>query len=261
MTQSRENMLELPLVGKVALITGGSRGIGLATAKELARRGASIAFNYMRNHKAARAAEQDPVYANTDVLKIRANIADKEAVDTLIETVYSHFGRLDIVINNAASGVMRTASETEQKHWDWTMQINARAPWMVAVRAAKVMGEGGKIINVSSPGSARVISPPYFAVGVSKAALEAVTRYLALELGGRGIAVNTVSAGFVMTDAIDAFPEKWEVRKIAARPTPAGRSLTADDVAKVIAMMCGEDASMIRGQVILVDGGETLRVY
>ena len=129
---------------------------------------------------------------------------------------------------------------------------------MLAVAASRLMPEGSRIINLSSPGSTQVL-PAYFAVGVSKAALEAVTRYLAVELGPKGIAVNTVSAGFVMTDAIDAFPDELGVKDIVSRPTPAGRVIVPEDVSKVVAMMCGADSEMIRGQVIMVDGGETLR--
>ena len=128
---------------------------------------------------------------------------------------------------------MRTASELTAKHWDWTIGINARGPWLLSVAAAHLMPEGGRIINLSSPGASRVL-PAYFAVGVSKAAIEAVTRYLAVELGAKGISVNTVSAGFVMTDAIDAFPDEIGVREIAARPTPAGRTLTLDQVGSYV---------------------------
>ena len=243
--------------GKVALITGASRGIGRAIALELARRGADIAFNYLKNHAAARETEKQITALGVRCLKIRAHIGEPDAIDSLVGAVRDEFGRLDILVNNAASGVMRPASELEPKHWDWTIGINARGPWLLAVRAAELMKDGGRIINISSPGASRVL-PAYFAVGVSKAAIEAVTRYLAIELGPRGIAVNTVSAGFVMTDAIEAFPDELGVKEIASRPTPAGRAVTPQDVANVVAMICSPDADMIRGQVILVDGGETL---
>ena len=246
------------LRGSIALVTGGSRGIGKEIALELARRGASIAFTYFRNHEAAREAEAAITECSSDrPLKVRANIGDTEACTNIIDAVKERFGALDILVNNAASGVMRTASDTTPKHWDWTLSVNAKAPWLISIRAATLMKEGGRIINISSPGSGRVL-PPYFSVGISKAALEAVTRYLAIELAPRGIAVNTVSAGFVMTDALDAFSEEWDIKRFASRPTPAGRNVSVRDVAKVVAMMCGPDASMIRGQVINVDGGETL---
>ena len=176
----------------------------------------------------------------------------------MVSKIENQFGQLDILVNNAASGVMRPTTELSVKHWDWTMNINARGPWMLSVAASRLMPDGGRIINISSPGSTWVL-PAYFAVGVSKAAIEAVTRYLAVELGPKGIAVNTVSPGFVMTEALNAFPDQLGIRDIASRPTPAGRTITPEDVSNVVAMLCSSDAEMIRGQVIIVDGGETLR--
>ncbi|MBI2965912.1 MAG: enoyl-[acyl-carrier-protein] reductase FabL [Chloroflexi bacterium] len=245
------------LKGKVALVTGGSRGIGRAICLELASRGADVAFNYFRNHDAARAAEAEITAKGVRCLRVRAHLGEPETVPELISKVVSDLGKLDILVNNAASGVMRPATELEPKHWNWTLDINARAPWLCAVEAAKVMPVGAHIVNISSPGSTRVL-PDYFAVGVSKAALEALTRYLAIELAPKQIAVNAVSAGFVQTDALEAFPDSAAVKQIASRSTPAGRAVTPEDVAKVVAWLCTEDAWMIRGQTILIDGGETI---
>ena len=245
------------LQGKIALVTGGSRGIGKAIALELGQRGATVIINYLKNHDAAKTAIEELEALGIECTRIKAHVGDEAAIEALVNKVEDQFGRLDILVNNAASGVMLPASELTAKHWDWTMGINARGPWLLSVAAARLMPQGGRIINLSSPGANRVL-PAYFAVGVSKAAIEAVTRYLAVELGAKGISVNTVSAGFVMTDAIDAFPDELGVREIATRPTPAGRVLTPADVSNVVAMLCGDDADMIRGQVIVVDGGETL---
>ena len=243
--------------GKTALVTGGSRGIGKAICLELASRGVDVAFNYFRNHEAAREAEAEIAATGVRCLRVRAHLGEPETIPELVAKVTSELGKLDILVNNAASGVMRPALELEPKHWDWTLDINARAPWLCAVEAAKVMPVGGRIINISSPGSTRVL-PDYFAVGVSKAALEALTRYLAIELAPKQIAVNAVSASFVQTEAIEAFPDTAAVKEIASRPTPAGRPVTPEDVAKVVAWLCTDDAWMIRGQTILVDGGETI---
>jgi enoyl-[acyl-carrier protein] reductase III len=152
---------------------------------------------------------------------------------------------------------MRPASELEERHWDWTMDINAKAPWKCAVSAANLMTDGGTIVNLTSPGSTSVL-PHYFVVGVSKAALESLTRYLAVELAPKNIAVNAVSASFIKTDAVDAFPEGSIAYEMAQRPTPAGRVVVPEDVARVVAFLCSEDARMIRGQILLVDGGEML---
>ena len=246
-----------PFAGKVALVTGGSRGIGRAIGLELAQRGADVCFNYLRNHRAAREAEDELQRLGVNAMRYRANLADDDAIDGFVDAVAHQFGKIDILVNNAASGVMRSSLELSGKHWDWTQAINAKAPWLLAARASKHMPHGSKIINLSSPGSNRVL-PQYFPVGVSKAALEAVTRYMAIDLGAKGISVNAVSASFVETDALDAFPDDLGIKDVALRPTPAGRTVTPQDVARVVVLLCSSDAEMVRGQVIVVDGGEML---
>ena len=246
------------LSGKIALVTGGSRGIGKSIALELGRRGATVIINYLKNHEAAKTTVEELKLQGIKTTRIKAHVGEEAAIDSLVSKIENQFGQLDILVNNAASGVMRPSTELSVKHWDWTMNINARGPWMLSVAASRLMPDGGRIINISSPGSTWVL-PAYFAVGVSKAAIEAVTRYLAVELGPKGIAVNTVSPGFVMTEALNAFPDQLGIRDIASRPTPAGRTITPEDVSNVVAMLCSSDAEMIRGQVIIVDGGETLR--
>ena len=245
------------LSGKVALVTGGSRGIGRAIALELASRGADIAFNYFRNHSAARGTEEAISALGVRCLRVRAHLGDDAAIQSLFEKIGTNFDNLDILVNNAASGVMRPATELEDRHWDWTLDINAKAPWKCAVAASELMSNGGTIVNITSPGSTSVL-PDYFVVGVSKAALESLTRYLAIELAEKNIAVNAVSASFIKTDAVDAFPEGSIAYEMAQRPTPAGRVVTAEDVARVVALLCSDAARMIRGQIILVDGGEML---
>ena len=246
----------MSLKGKVALVTGGSRGIGRAIALELARRGADIAFNYLRNHQAAAATQEEIQATGVRCLRIRAHLGDAEKITQLFSQVQQEYGRLDVLVNNAATGVQRPASELEVKHWDWTMNVNARAPWLCSIEASRLMREGGRIVNITSEGSRRVL-PYYFSVGASKAALEAVTRYLAVELAPLGIAVNAVSGGYVDTGALDHFPTKEKMLE-AGRNTPAGRMVTPEDMARVVAFLCTEDAEMIRGQIILVDGGVTL---
>ena len=246
------------LSGKIALVTGGSRGIGKSIASELGRRGATVIINYLKNHEAAKTTVEELKLQGIKTTRIKAHVGEEAAIDSLVSKIENQFGQLDILVNNAASGVMRPTTELSVKHWDWTMNINARGPWMLSVAASRLMPDGGRIINISSPGSTWVL-PAYFAVGVSKAAIEAVTRYLAVELGPKGIAVNTVSPGFVMTEALNAFPDQLGIRDLASRPAPAGRTITPEDVSNVVAMLCSSDAEMIRGQVIVVDGGETLR--
>ena len=242
--------------GKVALVTGGSRGIGKAIVLEMARRGADIAFNYLRGHDAAAETQREIEDLGVKCLRMKAHLGEKARIEEMFALVKDEYGRLDFLVNNAASGVQRSAAELDEKHWDWTMGINAKAPWLCAIEASKLMVDGGAIVNLTSEGSRRVL-PNYFSVGTSKAALEAVTRYLAVELAPKGIRVNAVSGGYVETRALDHFPNREEMLE-AGRLTPAGRMVSSEDLAKVVAFLCGDDAQMIRGQVIVVDGGATL---
>lgn len=245
------------LDGKVALVTGGSRGIGKAIALEFANRGADIAFNYLRSHGAARETQEEIEALGIRCLRIRAHLGDEAKIADLFQAIDSEFGRLDILVNNAATGVQRPALELESRHWDWTLGVNAKAAWMCAVEASKLMKSGGHVVNITSEGSRRVL-PLYFSVGVSKASLEAITRYLAVELAPMNISVNAVSGGYVDTGALDHFPTKEEMLE-AGRNTPVGRMVTVEDIAKTVAFLCTPDAEMIRGQVIVVDGGVTLK--
>jgi enoyl-[acyl-carrier protein] reductase III len=191
-------------------------------------------------------------------------VGDPDDLERLVAETADALGGLDILINNAASGYNRTVMEQRVKGWDWTMNINARAALFAAQHAAPIMAArgGGAIVSISSFGAHRVL-PEYVVVGASKAALEAVTRYLAVELAPMGITANAVSAGVVETDALLHFPQ-WREQVEAwlsgiLERTPAGRLLTSEDVAGVVAWLCTPEASMIRGQVIHMDGGFTLR--
>ena len=246
-----------PLAEKVALITGGSRGIGRAIALELASLGADIAVNYFRNHKEARKTQEEVEALGVRCIRVTAHLAEAAQVEKLFNAVSDEFGHLDILINNAASGVQRSAMELEEKHWDWTMNINTKAPWLCTQAAVPLMKEGGRVVNISSLGSGRVL-PLYLSVGVSKAGLEAVTRYLAVELAPLGITVNAVSGGYVATEALEHFPNRDDMLDIARSKTPGDQLLTPEDIAKTVAFLCSEDAEMIRGQVIVVDGGMSL---
>lgn len=242
--------------GKVVMVTGGSRGIGKEIALEFARRGADIVFNYLRNHEHAVNTQREIEALGVQCLKVKAHLGDPEKIKQLFVEVAEAYPTLDVLINNAASGVQRSAQELEQKHWDWTMNINARAPWLCSIEAARLMKDGGSIVNMTSLGSQKVL-PHYFSVGTSKATLETITRYLAVELAPKRINVNAVSGGYVDTDALATFPQGDEMRRTGAQ-TLIKRMLTGLDIANVVAFLCSDSATMIRGQVLVVDGGATL---
>jgi enoyl-[acyl-carrier protein] reductase III len=152
--------------------------------------------------------------------------------------------------------VIRPALETEDKHWDWTLNANARALLSLARATVPSMEDGGAILAISSLGSQRVL-PNYVLVGTSKAALESVVRYLAVDLAPRGIRVNCVSAGVVDTEALDWFPNKEQMLASVKR-TPAGRLVEPEDVAAAVSFLCSPDAAMVCGQTLVVDGGYSL---
>jgi enoyl-[acyl-carrier protein] reductase III len=245
------------LKGKVALITGGSRGIGRAITLKLAEQGADVIINFLRKRGAAESTAEAARRHGVTAHAIRANLAEPEKIDQMFAEIKQKFGRLDILVNNAASGVARSAMALDIDGWDWTMNINARAALLCAQRAAGMMINGSAIINISSLGS-RLVMPIYTAVGVSKAALEALTRYLAIELAPRGIRVNAVSAAAVETEALKLYMADPMIPRPMVSSTPAGRMVRPEDVANVVSFLCDDASSMIRGQVIVVDGGLSL---
>jgi len=245
---------------KVALVTGGSRGIGRTIAHKLADQGYDLVINYLRNRTAARETAEELSAKGVRVHLVKANVGDVAKIQEMFQEIDQVFGRLDILVNNAASGVLRPLMELEENHWDWTMEINSKALLFCAQEAAKLMkktGDGGNIVSISSLGSIRVIEN-YTAVGVSKAALEALTRYLAVELAPYNIAVNAVSGGVVDTDALTHFPNREELLAESLKRTPAGRIVEQEDLANAVMFLLSDKAWMIRGQTIIVDGGLSL---
>ncbi|MFT8361854.1 MAG: enoyl-[acyl-carrier-protein] reductase FabL [Sporolactobacillus sp.] len=245
---------------KVALITGGTRGIGKAIAEKFAQNGYNLVLNYARKSSIAEETKQalESSYS-VRVLLVKANIGELAQIDTLFQTIDAHFGRLDAFISNAASGVQRPLMDIQEKHWDWTQDINAKAYLFAAQKAAKLMEKngGGHIVALSSLGAVRAL-PNYVVVGVSKAAVEAITRYLAVALAPMKITVNTVSGGAVDTDALKHFPNREELLKQAAEHNPAGRIVEPEDLAEAVYFLCTPAAFMIRGQTLTVDGGLSL---
>jgi len=250
-------------IGKTALITGSGRGIGRAIALHFAASGSDIVVNYFRNREPAEETADEINKMGVKAEIIKANVGDMDDLEHLVSETDRLFGGLDYLISNAGSGYIRPIMEQRPKGWDWTMDINAKAYLFLAQKVVPLMEKkgGGWIVSISSWGSIRVL-PEYAVVGASKAAIESLTRYLAVELAPRNIVVNAVSPGIVATDALQHFNtmQDEDLLEEIAEQTPAGRIVTPEDVAQIVAFLCSPAAKMIRGQTIIADGGFTLPI-
>jgi len=251
---SRSVSSSLPLAGKTALVTGAARGIGRAIVRKLAQSGCDVVVNYYNSHEEAEALCEEFRNLGRKAIALKASVGLPDSVDEMFGELTKHFGQLDIVVSNAASGVLKPAMDMTLKHWRWCMETNAFALNLLAQRAAPMMAAGGRIIAMSSLGSVRAM-PNYAFIGASKAALESLVRSLAQELGPSGIRVNAVSAGVVETDALSYFPNREELIASFKARSPAGPVLTPEDVAGAVYLLCLPEAAMINGHTLFVDGG------
>ncbi len=246
--------MSAPLAGKVALVTGASRGIGRAIAQKLASAGCDVAINYYNSAEEAETLCAEIRSMGRRACALQASVGIPDSIDDMFAELGKHFDRLDILVSNAASGVLKPALEMTLKHWRWCLETNALALNLLAQRAVPLMRAGASIIAMSSLGASRAM-PDYGFIGASKAALESLVRTLAQELGPRRIRVNAVSAGVVDTDALRYFPNREELLANFARRTPAGPVLTPQDVAGAVYLLCLPEAAMITGHTLVVDGG------
>jgi enoyl-[acyl-carrier protein] reductase III len=242
------------LSGKVALVTGAARGIGRAIAAKLAAAGADVIVNYYNSHDDAEALCAEIRASGRRALAVQGSVGVPDSVDEIFAEIGRNFDRLDIVVSNAASGVLKPAMQMSLKHWRWCLETNAFALDLLAQRAVPLMKDGGRIIAMSSLGAQRAM-PDYGFIGASKAALESLVRTLAQELGPRNIRVNAVSAGVVDTDALTYFPNRDQLLANFAERTPAGPKLSPQDVAGAVYLLCLPEAAMINGHTLVVDGG------
>jgi len=250
--------MDLGLRGKRALVTGASRGIGRAIALSLADFKVDVAINFFRQRGPAEEVAREIEARGARALLVKGNVADEAHVLRMFDEIESAWGGLDILVSNAASGVLKPVSELTLHHFHWTMDINAGALLPLVQHLLHMPSQGPRtVVAVSSLGAIRAI-PNYTAVGASKAALESMVRHLAAELAPHGVRVNAVSAGTVDTDALKHFPNREQLIEESSRRTPAGRMVTPQDVANVVVYLCTEFASMIHGQTLVVDGGYSI---
>ncbi|HHF7346663.1 TPA: enoyl-[acyl-carrier-protein] reductase FabL [Legionella feeleii] len=246
--------MALQFANRVALITGGARGIGKATALKLAQAGCDIAIVYYNSSDEAQALLTELQGLGRKAIAIQANVADHQSVKEMYTKFREHFNRLDFLISNAASGVLKPALKMSTKHWRWCMETNALALNHLVSEGRELMSEGGRVVALSSLGAERAI-PNYAFIGASKAALEALVRSLALELAEYGITANTVSAGVVDTDALKHFPNREQLLDEYQAHSLSARPLTPQDVANAIYLLCLPEAAMINGHTLFVDAG------
>ena len=244
--------------GKTVLITGGSRGIGRAIALRLATGGecGQLFINYVQNQRAAEDTCKEIESQGVQSIPIRANLAYPDGVDQLFDEISEKSQRLDALIHCAAINVFKPLIETRANQWDLIMNINARGLLLCSQRAAAMM-DGGHIVAISSWGGQRVV-PNYGALGPTKAALEAVIRYLAVELASKDIRVNGVLGGLVATDSLEGFPESSSIQHEVLSRTPGGRLGLPGDIAGIVNFLISPDAQWICGQLIVADGGYSL---
>lgn len=239
---------------KTALITGGARGIGRATALKLASAGADIAIVYYNSSDEAQKLVTEIESLNQKAIAIQGNVADHSSVKEIMAQFANQFSSLDFLISNAASGVLKPALKMSTKHWRWCLETNALALNHLVTEAYALMKRGGRVIALSSLGAERAI-PNYAFIGASKAALEALVRSLSLELASIGVTANTVSAGVVDTDALKHFPNRQQLLDEYQTRALSDRPLTPEDVANAIYLLCLPEAQMITGHTLFVDAG------
>ncbi len=257
-----KGQLVIDLSGKVALVTGASRGIGRACAVRLAEAGADVIVNYVTSQTQAQEVAQEIQRLGRRAATVKADISEYEDVGAMIEFIHKKFERLDVLISNAASGGFRSLLDANARHFEATMNTNVRALLNLAQAALPLLKQTNgrsKIVALSSHGSWRAL-PAYGLIGASKAALESLVRHLAMELGPHGINVNTVLAGLVETDATRNIPNAEAMFEVVRQKRMVGeRTLTAEDVADAVIFLASSRSDLIQGQTLVVDGGEGIR--
>lgn len=250
-------MTSLALENKKVLITGGSRGIGKASALKLASHGCDVAIGYFNSSDEADEVVEQIKDMGRQSFAVQVNVSDRKSIAEMVAAYQQHFDKVDIFVSNAASGVLKPNMEMNVKHWRWCMETNALALNEITRKIKPMMSDGGRIVALSSLGAIRAI-PNYGFIGASKAALESLVRSLSLELAEDGISVNTISAGVIDTDALKHFPNRDHLLEDYRKHALSKDDLNEQDVADVLYLLCLPEAKMIKGQTIFVDAGYSI---
>jgi enoyl-[acyl-carrier protein] reductase III len=255
------------LDGKIALVTGGSRGIGRATALALARAGADVAISYLNARRNAEEVGEEILDAGRRTLVLKSDLSEAEDVENLVSATAEHLGGLDIVVSNAAGGGFRPLLDVSSENLDYALHLNVRAFMLLVQSAAPLLTRSedqlkrrgrSRVVSISSWGAARAL-PMYGAIGASKAALESMTRHFALELGPKGVNVNCVRAGVVDTGSLRALPVAEQVLAARRERSLVGAvDLQPEDVANAVLFLAGELSDKVQGHTLIVDAGTSL---
>src|SRR6202049_4136551 len=251
-SENKGKTMSKNLEGKVALITGGSRGIGAAIAKRLAADGANVAITYTKGADAAASVVKEIERAGRKAIAIQADATDADAVEAAVERTVATFGRLDVLVNNAGTAIPKTFEETTLEELDRLIDINVRGTFVATQAALKHMKSGGRIIMIGSSVGERVMVPGLVPYSATKGAVKMFSQGLSREVGSRGITVNNVQPGPIDTELNPAAGD-WAVPQKAG--TALGRYGHVDEVASLVAFVAGPESSYITGSNLTVDGG------
>ncbi len=240
--------------GKSILVAGGTRGIGQAISIQLARAGASVIANYLRNEQSAERLKSIAADENLAISFCRADLTSEQGLEYLGQTLQEHGPQLSGLVYCAATGIHRPIAELTDRHFDFTFALNVRAFFKLIQLVKPRLQKGSSVVAISSWGATRAL-PNYTLVGASKGALESLARHLAAELAPEGIRVNILTAGAVLTDAWKAMPNSEARIAETIRRTPSGRLVTPEEVACGVQFLCSDAASAVVGQTLILDGG------